>query len=197
MKITKIVAQQKNKDRVSIYIDGKYIFSLNLNQLLEFHLKSGSEINEIDLEKYKKLSQDGKLKQRALEWLLIRPHSARELHDYLKRKKLDDEAINIWVQEFQSKNYQNDYDFTEWWIEQRQSKKHSSLSIKHELKTKGVSDEIINQKLNDSALNDKEILINLIAKKRQQSKYLDDKKLIEYLMRQGFRYSLIKEVLAE
>jgi regulatory protein len=197
MKITKITQQVKNTERVNIFVDGKYSFSLTLDQLLDLKIKADEEIDEAELIRLKKLSQDGKLKMRALEWLMIRPHSAKELGDYLRRKNLDQETIKDWSEEFQNKHYQNDESFARWWIEQRQGKGRSSAFIKHELKAKGIADEITNKLLESSGLTDKEILKKLIAKKKLQAKYQDNKKLAEYLVRLGFRYSLIKEVLAE
>ena len=57
---------------------------------------------------------------------------------------------------------------------------------------KGVSREIIDEVLD--ARDDKEELLKMINKKR--AKY-DDEKLIEYLVRQGFPYDLVKETVQE
>lgn len=197
MRISRIAQQLKNTERVSVFVDGKYAFSLNLDQLLESKLKSGTEINEAQLKAFIKMSQDGKLKIRATEWLLIRPRSSKELKDYLYRKKLEPEQIKAWLEEFQNKNYQNDQYFAKWWVEQRRNKNRSSIFIKSELKAKGIDNETISIALETNAADDKIALRALIEKKRQLSKYKDERKLIEYLMRLGYRYSLIKEVLAE
>lgn len=197
MRITRIAQQIKNNERVSIFVDGKYSFSLNLDQLLESKLKSGTEIDEAQLKAFIKLSKDGKLKMRATEWLLIRPRSSKELNDYLYRKKLEPEQIKAWLLEFKKKNYQNDQSFARWWVEQRRNKNRSSMFIKSELRAKGIDSETISNALETNAANDRTALKALIEKKRQLSKYKDDKKLIEYLMRLGYSYSLIKEVLAE
>jgi regulatory protein len=197
MRVTRITEQVKNLQRVSVFVDGKYGFSLNLDQLLKNRLKTGDEIDEADLKTYKKLSQAGKLKMRALEWLMIRPRSAKELKDYLYRKKLEPEEISNWVQNFQAKKYQSDNSFARWWVEQRRGKQRSSAFIKHELKSKGVIDEIIQEALNAHEIDDKFALKELVAKKRRLAKYQDNQKLTEYLLRQGYNYSLVKEVLAE
>ena len=78
MKITAIKAQQKNPDRVSVFADGTYVFSLTIDQVLQTGLKRGIEIGQAELDTYKKLSADGKLKARTYEWLLGRPHSTKE-----------------------------------------------------------------------------------------------------------------------
>jgi regulatory protein len=197
LKITKITEQVKNPNRVSVFVDGKYSFSLSLDQLLDLRIKVGDELDEARLKELIKLSQVGKLKMRTLEWLMIRPHSAKELRDYLKRKKLADEEITSLVEYFKARSYQNDEAFAKWWLEQRRAKNKSTAFIKFELRTKGVESEIIQLVIGEDAVSDQQILKQLIDKKRCQAKYQDEKKLIEYLMRQGYNYSLIKDVLAE
>lgn len=197
MKITKISEQLKNENRVNIFIDGRYSFSLTLNQLLESKLRVNDEVDEILLSELKKLSQIGKLKMRALEWLMLRPRSQKEFRDYLYRKKLDSNEAESWLTEFQRKGYQNDKSFSKWWVEQRRNKKRSSKFIRSELKTKGVQNDLIDEAINESVIDDKLALKELIIKIRSKPKFQDEKKLLEYLMRQGYGYSLIKEVLAE
>ena len=197
MKITKISEQIKNENRVNIFVDGRYNFSLTLNQLLESKLKINDEVSDSRLSELKKLSQLGKLKMRALEWLMLRPRSQKELRDYLYRKKLDSDEAGLWLAEFQKKGYQNDKSFSKWWVEQRRNKKRSSNFIRSELKTKGIQNDLIDEAINESAIDDKLALKELIIKLKSKPKYQDEKKLLEYLIRQGYGYSLIKEVLAE
>lgn len=197
MKVTKIAEQLKNKDRVSIYIDGAYAVSLTISQLLDEKLKTGDEIDEAGLKKLEKLSADGKLKMRALEWLYLRPRSSRELADYLRRKKVEPADINQWVQQFQKSGIQNDSNFARWWVGQRRSKQRSANYIRQELRSKGVDNAIIADVLSENETSDKQALGQLIIKKRRNVKYQDDKKLTEYLLRQGYSYSDIVDALAE
>jgi regulatory protein len=194
MQITKISEQIKDKNRANIYIDGKYSFSLTLGQLLDSHLKVGVEIDKKQLNRLKNISQEGKLKARTIEWLMIRPRSSNELQDYLKRKKLGPTAIEFMIREMQAKDYQNDDNFTRWWIEQRVNKNYSTRSIRYELRAKGIQNDTIDKFLQNK---DKETLKTLIVKKRKLKKYQDNNKLIEYLLRQGFNYSDVKVLLAE
>lgn len=196
MQITKISQQVKNPERVNVFVDGKYSFSLDLNQVLETKIKTGLEISDNDLKRFQKLSSDGKLKMKTLEWLTLRPHSKKELVDYLKRKKLEPEQIEAWTKDFQRMGYQNDESFTKWWIEQRLNKQKSKRFIVSELRSKGIDGEIINQCF-EASTSEAQVLKLLIIKKRKLARYQDDKKLTEYLLRQGFSYSLIKDELAE
>lgn len=199
MIITKISTQVKNTDRVNIFIDGKYSFSLTLDQLLQEKLKQSLEIDDAELKKLKQLSGDGKLKMRALEWLLMRPRSARELKDYLRRKDASEELAADLIAHFQKRGYQNDRSFAVWWVEQRRSgKQRSARYITQELASKGVSRDVITEVLTENETSDIDTLRILVIKKRKAARYAaDEQKLIEYLARQGYSFSLIKEVLAE
>lgn len=197
MTITAIKQQVKNSERVSVFADGKYGFSLSLNQLVESKLKIGVEIDENELKKLVKLSAEGKLKARALEWLLSRPHSEKEFKDYLRRKKAEPELIETWAEEFSQKKYLNDETFAKWWVESRRSSKNSSnRKLYMELRQKGIDKAIIDEQLIDTQQDEEQALKNLIAKKSKLTKYKSDPhKFTSYLISQGFSYSLVKEIL--
>jgi regulatory protein len=197
MTITAIKQQIKNPNRTSIYVDGKYSFSLDLNQLLEYKIKIGLELNETDIKKFTKLSKEGKLKSRALEWLLSRPHSKNEFSDYLMRKKIDHDLINLWSEEFAQKKYLNDEIFAKWWVTLRRDTKNSSYrKLQLELRQKGIDSEIIQSVLEHSEEDERLALKKMIAKKSKLPKFQrDQKKLIAYLVGQGFKYSDITHTL--
>ena len=86
MLITNLKPGVKNPNRVNVFVNGKFSFSLDVAQIVDFKLKVGLEISEGQLDEYKKASEFGKLYQRTLEWVLIRPRSIKETRDYLWRK---------------------------------------------------------------------------------------------------------------
>lgn len=198
MKITSIKQQVKNPERASLFVDGKYSFSLSLNELVAEKLKINQEINEPELKRLKKLSTDGKLKGRAMEWVMNRPRSVRELNDYLYRKKAEPEQIKSLTLEFQAKGYLNDAAFAIWLIDMRRRGGKSDRAIQNELMKKGVSREVILETFQKDNEQERALLKELIEKKRRLSRYKNDElKLKQYLLRQGFSYDDIKSVLSE
>jgi regulatory protein len=197
MKITKIAEQVKNPNRVSVFVDGKYNFSLTLSQLLELRLKVGGEVDAKQLAKFKDSSKEGKLKMRALEWLIIRPRSCQEFADYLKRKGLKPAVIAKWLKDFTTKSYLGDEAFAKWWLEQRLHQQKSLRFIKFELRRKGVKSAIIDDVLANNQAAERVALKALVLKKRRLAKYQDNQKLTQYLLRQGYNYSSIKDVLTD
>ncbi len=195
MKITAIKQQVKSDNRVSVFVDGKYSFSLTLDQLLREKLKKGLDLVSEDIERLKKLSDEGKLKQRALEWLLLRPHSVREFKDYMYRKKADKDLTESWVEDFKTKKYLNDEVFARWFSDQRIRKNKSMRAIISELRAKGVEQSIAEKVVANLDSGNEEALVNLVNKLRTRSRYKDEIKLKQYLVSKGFSYSEVKEAL--
>src|SRR5699024_6241021 len=68
MKITALSAQVRNPDRVNVSIDGKYKFSLDITQIVDFGIKVGRELTETELVELEQASQFGKLYSSLLEY---------------------------------------------------------------------------------------------------------------------------------
>lgn len=193
--ITDLKQGVKNENRVNVFVNGKYSFSLDISQVVDFHLKKGLVISEEQLEEFKRASEFGKLYQRALEWVLVRPRSEKETYDYLYKKisekKLDKEYINRIIDRLKEKKYLDDETFARYYVENRFVKKGiSKKRLRMELMKKGVAANIIDEVLDGR--NDEEEIKKMIIKKRK--KY-DDEKLTAYLCQQGFDYQLVKDLV--
>ncbi|HSE29230.1 MAG TPA: RecX family transcriptional regulator [Candidatus Saccharimonadales bacterium] len=196
-KITGLKVQVKNLERVSVFVDGKYSFSLNQNQLLDLKLRVGLEVTDQEIENFKRASDFGKNYERALIYVMIRPRSTKEVRDYFKRKKVDHNDAELIIDKLKAKRYLSDENFARSWIENRNlGKKTSARKLKMELKQKGLSESLINEALSTSNFSEDDALKNLIAKKRKNVKFAaDPQKLMQYLARQGFGFDEIKQAM--
>lgn len=197
MKITAIKQQVKNSNRASIFVDGKYSFSLSIDQLVEERLKNGVELDEHALKKLKKKSEDGKLRARSMEWLMSRPRSEKEYKTYLYKKNVPKEQIDYFTEEMVGKKYLSDETFCRWFMGVKTRQLKSNKELKYLLRQKGISGSIIDECLSEGGDNEHDRLKELIVAKRRQLKYRDDAKLLAYLARKGYSFSEIKEALAE
>lgn len=210
--ITNIKQAVKNPNRANIFVNGKYRFSLDIFQLTQLNIKIGAKFSKVEIENLEQQSEFGKLYALALNYCLMRPHSEKEIRDYLWKKTLNRKLKNRKTGEFYEKKgvsklsvdqvldrliekkYINDEKFARFWVENRNQRKGSSIKkLKSELFSKGVSSEIIEQILSESSRNDGEEIQKIIAKKAK--KYTDEKKLIAYLARQGFSFDEIKRAI--
>lgn len=211
-KITAITVQARNIDRVNVSIDGKYCFSLDLFQVTELGVKIGNEYSKEELSSLEQESQFGKLYLKALDYCLMRLHSAKEVRNYLKRQTYtkryksrksgeikerpgaSQELVKRVFDRLIVKGYIDDVKFTRFWLENRQlTKGISSRKLTAELRSKGIDQIIIEEGLAGLDRNDQDELKKIIAKKARR--YPDEQKLIAYLARQGFSYDDIRRSL--
>lgn len=213
VKITDISVQARNPDRVNISIDGSYRFSLDIHQVTELGIKKGADYSDEEIALFEQESIFGKLYARALEYSLSRPHSEKELRDYLWRKTretkykdrrsgeiktkqgISQSVTEKVYQRLMEKGYVNDNSFARYWVENRSLRKGASArKLTAELRAKGVEQSIIDTHLAESGRNDVSELEKMILKKA--SRY-DEVKLKQYLLRQGFRYDDINDALTD
>ena len=198
MKITNIKQQMRRQDRYSIYVDGKYAFSFSENELIASGLHSGQELSDQDLHGLKDQAVLDKAYDRTLNLISHRPRSAWELRDYLKRKDYDEEVSAHTMQRLQDRGYVDDADFARRWVETRRLlRSNSQRRLRQELLQKHITTDIIDQVLSADETDERQVLRDLIDRKRKQTKYQDNLKLMQYLSRQGFNYEDIKTTLAE
>ena len=218
--ITEMKQGVKNPNRVNVFVDGVYALSLDVTQVVDFKLKVGMRLSEERLAELKRASDYGKLYQRTLEWVLVRPRSVRETRDYLLRKlkmpssgrssrpssrgslssprsdcgcpsEDNSELSNQVLERLILRGYLDDRRFAEWWVENRFVKKGVSRKrLAMELIKKGVAKEVADEVL--GGRDEKVEIQKIIARKR--GKY-DDEKLKMYLCRQGFSYDLVREMV--
>ena len=211
MKITDISLQTRDKNRVNVSVDGVYSFSLDIAQVTDLNLKVGHELSDRELEELQEESQFGKLYMRALEYCLRRPHSVKEVKDYLWRKTqptlrksqtgmnnpvvYSERVASRVLRKLQQKTYVNDEAFARWWVENRQlSKGVSRRKLTAELRSKGIHADIIAQTLEKTDRTDEQELRKVIAKKHRR--YAGDRqKFVQYLVRQGFSYDDVVSTL--
>lgn len=197
MKITKIEAQKKIKGRFSVFIDDKFAFGLSQTGILESKIKIGQEISTQELHALKKLSETDKLYGLTLNLIARRPRSKKELDDYLYRKTDDQNERQQILNKLSKNNLIDDEDFAMRWVESRRLlKSMSKRKLQLELRSKGISSEIIDKVLAGGEDEELKALNELLQKKRKIGRYQDNQKLMAYLSRQGFSYDDIKKALA-
>jgi regulatory protein len=196
MKITAIKQQVKRADRYSIYIDGKYSFSLSEGGLLNTGLSINQEFSKEGLAELKDRAVIDKGYGRALNLISHRPRSEWEIRDYLIRKDYGEDTTNKIVNMLSGRGYINDTEFARRWVANRRLLKSiSKRRLMLELRQKRIADEIIQSVLNNDETDEHEVLRELVERKRKQTKYQDNLKLMQYLVRQGFSYDDIKSVI--
>ena len=198
MKISAIKQQAKRSDRYSIFVDGKYAFSLSDSALLESKLVNGQELTEAQVKQLKHTSADDKLYGNALAYATLRPRSTWEMEQYFWRKKCPEPQSKKIMNKLSKIGLIDDEGFARSWVANRRLlKPMSRRKLLQELRAKRVPDDITERVLNEDGADERSVLNELIVRKRKQTKYQDDQKLMQYLAGQGFNYGDIKDALAD
>ncbi len=191
-KITALKLQKKNKERVNVYLEGQYAFSLAVT--LAARLKRGQVLSEEDIENLR--AEDGfhKAYEQTLRFLSYRPRSQMEVRRYLRDKKVPPPVEDRVVERLAGAGLLDDLAFARFWVENRESFKPRSLSmLRYELRNKGLSEEIITLALSD--LDEERSAYAVALERASRLSHLDyptfRKKVIPYLRRRGFPYEVI------
>jgi regulatory protein len=196
MKVTSIKQQVKRPGRYSVFVDGKYAFSLSDTALLEAKLTPGQELTAGQVREYKQLSFDDKLYNNTLRYIAIRPRSRWEIKFYLERKKASPALIDTILNKLSNVNLIDDKKFAKAFVNDRRLLRPTSRrKMIMELRKKHVADEVIQAAVGNEQPDEQTALQAIIESKRRQSRYRDDLKLMQYLARQGFSYGDIKSAL--
>ena len=197
MKITAIKQQIKRQGRYSVFVDGKYGFSLGETALLESKLSIGEDLTEARLRELKQESADDKVYNNALAYAVLRPRSVWEMEQYLLRKKCSPSLVKTILNKLSIAGFLDDEKFAYSWVANRRLLKPiSRRRLLQELRAKRVSNEAAERAIGEDETDEQAVLTDLIARKRKQTRYQDDQKLMQYLAGQGFSYGDIKDALA-
>jgi regulatory protein len=198
MKITSIKQQVRRAGRYSIFVDDKYAFSLGESALLDSKLTTGQELDGAQVRQFKQASIDEKLYNNTLNYATLRPRSTWEIETYLKRKKCPAPLLKSILNKLSNIGLLNDEAFARSWVANRRLLKPiSRRRLIQELRLKHIDDAIAQQALAEDETDELSVLAQLIARKRQQTRYQDSQKLMQYLAGQGFSYGDIKSALEQ
>ena len=195
--ITALKAQEKSKDRVSVYLDGEFAFGLALIHAL--WLKIGQRLSDDEIVELREADTLEKAKQRALGLIIYRPRSVSEVKLRLQRAGVDEDAIAQVIASLRESGLLDDEAFSKAWVESRLgSSPRSKRMIAWELRKKGVSDAVIEsstENVSDEAAGYELALRRWPKVAKLETANERRRKLSEYLARHGFSYDIIEDVI--
>jgi regulatory protein len=140
--------------------------------------------------------QPKSLRQRALEYLGKREYSYHELAQKLKTYAEESDDIPAILDDFKKRGWLSDARFTEQIVHAR-SHKFGSAKIAHELREKGVSQELIESAIEQVKDNELENAKEVWLKKYKNAPTSRDEwtRQARFLQSRGFGFDVIKKVL--
>ena len=197
MKITQISAQQKNKDRCNIFIDGEYSFSVSTETVYKFYLKTGKELSEEEITAIKEDGERTSALNRATEYLSKAYKTRKQVKDYLLKKGYSDDAVYYTVSRLTETGYINDSEYARRYFETASKNQGKKLSA-YKLMAKGVRKDVIDEAYEKAAVPSKENAA-AVAEKYMRNKEIYKENLAKtyrYLIGRGFSYDEASEAIS-
>lgn len=212
MKVTDVEPQRK-RGRFNVYVDKEFWFGISEITLSHFNLYPDKDINQSLLDEIIEYEIFTKIYDRAIGKISRRPHSEKEIRDYIsnvfwkkrrlwfkgtkyekKSKDLEQKITNQVIDKLISNKILSDQDFARWFVESRvRSRPRSWLLIKQELLAKGISNDIMNEMR--TSLDEEKDMAQRVFEKAFRSKSPTKDKVISRLQGKGFSWDVIKEIL--
>lgn len=198
-RISAVKPQQKNPQRMNIYLDGEYAFGLS--RIVAAWLKVGQELSEEKVTSLQAEDASEIAYQKALHFLGYRPRSSAEVRQNLTKKGISDDLVEQTVTRLQQAGLINDQEFASAWVENRNTfQPRSRSALRMELHRKGLNDEVI-QPVLDEQVEEPALVQEAARKYAHRLAGLEwpefRRKLGGFLARRGFSYDTLTPVVSE
>lgn len=196
--VTSIEAQKRRGDKVNLFLDGAFAFSLNAATAAESGLHQGQRLSLADIEKLKEVDLLHCSLNRALRFLSQRPRSEAEIRARLRRYGYDADIIGQVLSKLKEQKLVDDAAFARFWRENRESfRPRSRRLIGLELRQRGVDAETIAKAI--KGVDDELIAYRAARRKVRSLSGLDyasfRKHLGAFLRQRGFAYEVINRII--
>jgi len=199
MKVTAIEPQQKNPQRVNIYLDGEFAFGLA--RIVAAWLKLGQELSDEKIASLKADDEHEAAYQKAVHFISYRPRSSAEVRQNLTKRGISEALVEATLNRLEANGLVNDRAFAQAWVENRNEfRPRSKSALRMELRRKGLDDEIIQSTL-DENVDEEDLAFDAARKYAGRLAELEwpafRQKLGSFLARRGFSYAIFAPVVSE
>lgn len=196
--ITALRSQKRNKDRVNVYLDGR--FALGLAAIAAANLRVGQTLSDEEIARLQAKDDVEQAYEHALNFLSYRPRSEAEVRRNLREKDAEDEVIEAVIDRLTRAGLLNDREFARYWVENRlEFNPRGARALRHELRQKGVPDSIIAETL--AGFDDEAAARKMAESAMRRLAHLEPadlrRRLGAHLARRGFSYAVIEPLVEE
>ena len=197
--ITALKAQQKNPNRISVFLDGEFAFGVA--RIVAAWLTIGRKLSEAEIERLKQQDTLEIAYQKMLLFLSYRPRSEAEVLRRLNEHGYLAPVVEATIQRLKENHLLSDSQFAQAWVENRSTfRPRSKRMMAMELRQKGVEEDDIEQALAETE-DESSLAYQAAAKYARRLAGVDwetfRKRLGAYLMRRGFSYGTISPILRQ
>ena len=193
--ITAITPQVKDKERVNVYVDGRFYCGMRLETVMASHLKVGDEIAPERLDEIQEENERAQALDKAMTHLSSTMKTEKQMRDFLKKKGYVDGVCDYVLEKLRDYRFVDDAQYCAQYAETA-GRNMGARRIAMELKQRGADEAAIEGAL--SGLTGQSEAAKAAAQKYMKNREFTRENLsktFRYLMGRGFDYETAKEAL--
>ncbi len=194
--ITAITPQVKDKERVNVYVDGRFYCGMRLETVMASRLKVGDEIAPERLDEIQEENERAQALDKAMTHLSSTMKTEKQMRDFLKKKGYVDGVCDYVLEKLREYRFVDDAQYCAQYAETA-GRNMGARRIALELKQRGADEAAIEGAL--SGLTGQSEAAKAAAQKYMKNREFTRENLsktFRYLMGRGFDYETAKEALA-
>jgi len=199
MKITALQPQRRNKRRVSVLLDGNFLFGLASETVAALGLRVGMEVDRGKLDDIAREEQQYQALQYAFLLLSYKARTTSELKQRLGRKGFSPETVSRTMQRLSELKMVDDAGFARRFTEDRINiGRKGKWRVRGELLKRGVAKEHIEDALAtapDEKEAAREVAHKYLIRNRRLEPDILTRRLYAFLARRGFSPDTIRQVI--
>ena len=197
-RITALRFQKRNRNRVNVYLDGRFAFRLAAVEAAR--LRVGQVLSDEEIARLRERDQAEQAVQRAMDLLSYRPRSEAEIRQRLRQKGYGEATIAEAMDRLRRVGLLDDEAFARYWVENRlQFNPRGVMALRQELRQKGVKDQVIEAVL--AEYDEEEAATRAVERAVRRLRGLDGRtfrrRLIDHLRRRGFSFEVIRPLVEQ
>lgn len=195
--ITALRVQRRNRNRVNVYLDGRFAFGLAAIEAAR--LRVGQVLSDEEIARLQQRDTAERAAERALDLLSYRPRSEAEIRERLAERH-DPETVAEVLERLRRSGLVDDREFARYWVQSRlQHNPRGVVALRQELYQKGVDKSAIEEAL--AEYDEEEAAARAAQTARRKLRGLPPdvfrRRLTEYLLRRGFPYGIVQTVVQQ
>ena len=196
MRIERIEASRHKRGRVLVFLEDGALLKVTEQELLDFGLRKGDELDGETLERLKKASGVSGTKAAAADLIGRKAMSRRDLERKLREKGANEAEARYAAEWLEAIGAIDDAAYAAALVRHCASRGYGPARIREKLYEKGVPRELWEEALEEAPDNESQIEAYLASRLRgRMPDGKEKKRLVDGLLRRGYPWSDVKAVL--
>ena len=175
--------QVKDKNRCSVYVDGRFYCGIKLEVAIKYHLKAGMQVEKSQLDEIQLETEKSQAVDKAMTHLSATMKTERQMRDFLVKKGYTEAVCDYVIEKLQYHKFIDDYAYCRAYVNSVSGK--GKRAIEADLFKRKASRDAIDEALSDFTENEDDAYSLL-------QKYMRGKEANKINLLKGYKYLLSK-----